>query len=80
MLVHPRRTALDLVAPQLISAAMGDVDTQRIWKELSPVTTDRGWKIVPSTTFADASANPDILRVPRPQGLKAVQPLKLSPA
>ena len=80
MLVHPHMTARDLVALQPIFATMGDVDTQLIRKALYPVTTDRGLKIVPSTAFADAIANPDILRVPPPQGLKAVQPLKLSPA
>lgn len=34
MLVHPDMTALDLVAPQLIFALMGDADTHLVWKDL----------------------------------------------
>lgn len=73
MLVHPDMTALDLVAPQLVFATLGDADTHLVWKDLSPVTTDSGLKILPSTTFADAPAAPDILFVPG--GLKGTTAL-----
>lgn len=73
MLVHPDMTALDLVAPQLIFASMGDADTHLVWKDLSPVTCDSGLVIVPSTTFADAPKNPEILFVPG--GLKGTTEL-----
>ena len=73
MLVHPDMTALDLVAPQLVFATLGDADTHLVWKDLSPVTTDSGLKILPSTTFTDAPAAPDILFVPG--GLKGTTAL-----
>lgn len=73
MLVHPDMTALDLVAPQLVFATMGDADTYLVWKDLSPVTTDSGLKLLPNSTFADAPAAPDILFVPG--GLKGTTAL-----
>ncbi|WP_269759394.1 DJ-1/PfpI family protein [Variovorax sp. E3] len=73
MLVHPDMTALDLVGPQLVFATMGDVDTHMVWKDLSPVTTDSGLKLVPGMTFADAPKAPDILFVPG--GLKGTTAL-----
>jgi len=64
MLVHPDMTALDLVAPQLIFATMPTADTHLVWKDLLPVTTDSGLKIVPSMRLDEAPANPDVLFVP----------------
>jgi len=73
MLVHLDMTALDLVAPQLVFATLGDADTHLVWKDRSPVTTGSGLKLLPSMTFADAPSAPDILFVPG--GLKGTTAL-----
>lgn len=64
MLAHPDMTALDLVAPQLVFATLGNVDVQIAWKDEQPVVTDSGLAIVPNTRFDRASAAPDLLFVP----------------
>lgn len=64
MLVHPNMTALDLVGPQLVFSTMSNVDVHLAWKDLNPVTTDSGLKIVPSMSLDKAPTAPDILFVP----------------
>lgn len=64
MLAHPDMTALDLVAPQLVFATLGNAEVQVVWKDTEPVTTDSGLRIVPTTRFADAATAPDVLFVP----------------
>ncbi|MCW7540977.1 DJ-1/PfpI family protein [Aquabacterium sp. A7-Y] len=64
MLVHPDMTALDLIGPQLIFSTMGNTQTHLVWKDLSPITTDSGVRILPTLTLAEAPESPDILFVP----------------
>ncbi len=51
MVVYPGMTALDLVAPQLIFAALGNTDVQLVWKNRQTVLSDTGVPIVPTQTF-----------------------------
>lgn len=64
MLAHPDMTALDLVAPQLIFATVGNVEVQVVWKDSAPVLTDSDLQIAPTTRFDQAARAPDLLFVP----------------
>ena len=77
MLIHPDMTALDLVAPQLVFATMPGAAVHLVWKDLSPVTTDSGLKILPTLRLEDAPAAPDLLFVPG--GLKGSTALMQDP-
>jgi cyclohexyl-isocyanide hydratase len=63
MLVYPGMTALDLVAPQTIFSELMNSQVQLVWKSKETVTSDTGIPIVPTLTFAECSADPDILFV-----------------
>jgi cyclohexyl-isocyanide hydratase len=64
MLAYPGMTALDLVAPQLIFATLGNAEVQVVWKSTSPVKTDSGLEIVPTARLDQAASAPDVLFVP----------------
>jgi cyclohexyl-isocyanide hydratase len=62
MLMFPDFTHLDLVGPH---AAWGaDMDIELVWKDLDPVATDTGMRIVPTSTFTTCPEQIDILFVP----------------
>ncbi|WP_156754385.1 DJ-1/PfpI family protein [Actinokineospora pegani] len=62
MLLYPGLTNLDLVGPHAVwSWAM---DVHLVWKDLDPVETDSGMKILPTTTLANCPADVDVLFVP----------------
>lgn len=64
MLAYPNMTALDLVAPQLFLATLGNVDLKLVAKTPGQIVTDSGLKIVIDATFADVGQNIDLLFVP----------------
>ncbi len=64
MVVYPGMTALDMIAPQLIFATLGNVDVQLVWKNRTAVVSDTGVSIAPTQTFDDVVAGPTVLFVP----------------
>jgi len=63
MLVYPGMTALDLVAPQTIFTELMGTRVELVWKAKETVISDSGIPIVPTMTFADCPAEPDIVFV-----------------
>ncbi|HLI94665.1 MAG TPA: DJ-1/PfpI family protein [Candidatus Baltobacteraceae bacterium] len=64
MLVYPGMTALDMVAPQLIFAALGNTDVQLVWKDRKTVLSDTGVPIVPTQTFDEVAPGLTVLFAP----------------
>lgn len=62
MLIYPGMTLLDLAGPQA-SLGMHGV-THLAWKTMTPVPTDSGITLLPTTTFAECPRDLDILFVP----------------
>ncbi len=62
MLLYPGFTLLDLAGPQAALGMHGQ--TLLFWKTLDPVPTDTGVSLNPTTTFADAPRDLDVLFVP----------------
>ncbi len=63
MLVYPGMTALDMVAPQTIFAELMNARVHLAWKSRDTALSDTGIPIVPTLTFAECPAEPDILFV-----------------
>lgn len=51
LVFYPGMTALDIVGPQTVFAALPGVQIHRIWKTLDPIQTDDGMRIIPDNTF-----------------------------
>jgi cyclohexyl-isocyanide hydratase len=64
MVVYPGMTALDMVAPQLIFARLGNTDVQLVWKDRKTVLSDTGIPIVPTQAFDDVADGLTVLFVP----------------
>ncbi len=64
MMVYPNMTALDLIAPQLIFAALENTDVQLVWKDRQVVLSDTGVPIVPTQAFNDVADGLTVLFVP----------------
>lgn len=63
MLVHPKMILLDLVGPMTVfNMTMGKVHL--VWKNKTPVPTEVGVQITPTTTFADCPRNVDVFFIP----------------
>jgi cyclohexyl-isocyanide hydratase len=63
MLIFPRLTQLDMTGPYEVLARLPNTTVHLVAHTLDPVATDRGMKIVPTTTFADCPPL-DVLMVP----------------
>jgi cyclohexyl-isocyanide hydratase len=63
MLIFPKLTQLDMTGPYEVLARLPNTTVHLVAHTLDPVTTDRGLKIVPTTTFADCPPL-DVLMVP----------------
>lgn len=70
-LLFPNVTQLDLTGPAQVLSRLGNVTLDLVWKDRVPVTTDAGFAIVPTATFAEAS-RADILCVPGGMGVTEV--------
>ena len=55
---------LDLTGPFEVLACLPNADVHLIWKDLQPVVSDVGLKILPSKTFADCPKL-DVICIPR---------------
>ena len=64
MLVYPGMTALDLIGPQQVFGYMMGAKVHLVWKTKSPIVTDTGISLLPSMTFDESPAAPDLLFVP----------------
>ncbi len=53
MLTFPRMTQLDMTGPYEVLVRLPDTTVDLVARALGPVTTDRGMRIVPTTTYAD---------------------------
>jgi cyclohexyl-isocyanide hydratase len=63
MLIFPRLTQLDMTGPYEVLARLPDTTVELIARTREPVTSDRGMRIVPTTTYADC-APLDVVMVP----------------
>src|SRR5438309_1184633 len=64
MLLYPDFTTQDLIGPQLILSALGNVQVHLLWKEATVVTSDSGVGIQATTALRDCPRHLDILFVP----------------
>lgn len=64
MLVYPGMTVLDLIAPQLIFAALPNTDVQLVWKDRQTVVSDTGVPLVPTQAFDDVTPGLTVLFSP----------------
>ncbi len=53
MLIFPRMTQLDFTGPFEVFARIPNVKVHVLWKQLEPITSDRGLTIMPTTTLDD---------------------------
>src|SRR5688572_20138063 len=63
MLVYPEMTLLDLVGPQTCFSALG-MTMHLVWKTLTPIRTESGIVILPTTTFDQCPRDLEILFIP----------------
>jgi cyclohexyl-isocyanide hydratase len=63
MLIFPRLTQLDMTGPYEVLARLPDTTVELIARTREPVASDRGMKIVPTTTYADCPPL-DVVMVP----------------
>lgn len=66
-LLFPNVTQLDLMGPVQVFSRLPDATVDLVWHRLEPVSTDAGFSVQPTTTFADAP-QADVLMVPGGQG------------
>lgn len=77
LLIYPEMTQLDITAPHQVFAFLPDVEIHFLWKNLEPVSSDKGLKILPSTTFADCPQL-DVICVPGGPGqIKMMQDMEV---
>ena len=63
MLVYPRMVMLDLVGPQTV-LNIAQCEIHLVWKDKTPVATEVGISVTPTTTFAECPRDIDVLFVP----------------
>jgi cyclohexyl-isocyanide hydratase len=63
-LLYPEFTALDLVGPHQVLAALRGFDVQLVWKTREPVRSDAGLSIQPTMTFKECPDEVALLFVP----------------
>lgn len=63
MLLFPRLTQLDLTGPAEVFYRIPGAEVKLLWKNLDPVSSDRGMQLVPNATFDNCSSL-DIVCVP----------------
>jgi cyclohexyl-isocyanide hydratase len=68
LILFPRLTQLDLTGPFEVLARLPNADVHLIWKDLQPVVSDVGLKILPTTTFADCPKL-DVICIPGGPGM-----------
>lgn len=68
LVLFPRLTQLDLTGPFEVLARLPNADVHLIWKDLEPVISDVGLKILPTMTFADCPKL-DVICIPGGPGM-----------
>ncbi len=63
MLIFPHMTQLDFTGPFEVFARIPNAKVHVLWKQIEPITSDRGLAIMPTTTL-DACPNLDLICVP----------------
>jgi len=63
LVLFPKLTQLDLTGPLEVFSRVPGAQVHLLWKDLKPVASDKGFAIVPTTTFADCPAL-DVICVP----------------
>ncbi|MGD8326797.1 MAG: DJ-1/PfpI family protein [Sphingomonadales bacterium] len=63
ILVFPKVQQLDLTGPYEVFASAKGTEVDLVWKDLEPITTATGLKLLPTATFEDSSQY-DVLCVP----------------
>lgn len=64
MVIYPGMTALDMIAPQLIFATLGNTDVQLVWKDRKTILSDTGVPIVPTQAFDEVATGLSVLFAP----------------
>ncbi|KAB1653828.1 DJ-1/PfpI family protein [Pseudoclavibacter chungangensis] len=67
-LVFPDVTQLDLTGPVQVLSRLPGAEIHLAWRDAEPVATDAGFRILPTTTFADTPPA-DVLFVPGGDGV-----------
>jgi cyclohexyl-isocyanide hydratase len=65
--LFPNVTQLDMTGPAEVFGMAPDAKIHLVWKTTEPVATSAGWKILPTTTFADCPPL-DVVCVPGGNG------------
>ena len=68
LVLFPRLTQLDLTGPFEVLARLPNADVHLVWKDLEPVISDVGLKILPTTTFAECPKL-DVICIPGGPGM-----------
>jgi len=63
LLIFPEVEPLDFVGPAQMFGSVPGAAVHLIWKSRAPVTTSKGWQVVPTTTYADCP-DLDVVCVP----------------
>jgi cyclohexyl-isocyanide hydratase len=74
LVLFPELTQLDLTGPAEVFGRIPGAEIHLLWKTLDPVSSDRGLRILPTTTFA-ACPELDVICVPGGPGLTVVADL-----
>lgn len=68
LILFPQLTQLDLTGPFEVLARLPDAQVHLIWKDLDPVLSDVGLRILPTTTFTDCP-DLDVICIPGGPGM-----------
>lgn len=68
LILFPRLTQLDLTGPFEVLARLPNADVHLIWKNLDPIISDVGLKILPTKTFANCP-DLDVICIPGGPGM-----------
>jgi cyclohexyl-isocyanide hydratase len=68
MILFPRLTQLDLTGPFEVLARLPNAQVHLVWKNLEPVTSDVGLRIMPTKTLADCP-DLDVICIPGGPGM-----------
>jgi cyclohexyl-isocyanide hydratase len=68
LVLFPQLTQLDLTGPFEVLARLPNADVHLVWKNLEPVVSDIGLKILPTKTFADCPKL-DVICIPGGPGM-----------
>lgn len=68
LVLFPQLTQLDLTGPFEVLARLPNAQVHLIWKDLDPVLSDVGLRILPTTTFADCP-DLDVICIPGGPGM-----------